>query len=70
MPRTIVAADEPSQFTARQRRILDFVNEFAAAHGRVPTTREIGEAAGLVAPSSVAYHLDVLARRGVLPHCP
>ena len=52
--------------TARQRRILAVIREWVDEHGYPPTVREIGRAVGLRSPSSVAHHLDTLARLGLL----
>jgi len=52
--------------TPRQRRILDFIRETVDRRGYPPTVREIGEAVGLVSPSSVAYQMGVLQRKGYL----
>jgi repressor LexA len=52
--------------TERQQRILDFIRETVERHGYPPTVREIGEAVGLVSPSSVAYQMGVLQRKGYL----
>ena len=58
----VFAAD----LTTRQRRILDFIRETVERRGYPPTVREIGEAVGLVSPSSVAYQMGVLQRKGYL----
>ncbi|MGE5827832.1 MAG: transcriptional repressor LexA [Micromonosporaceae bacterium] len=52
--------------TPRQQRILDFIRETVERRGYPPTVREIGEAVGLVSPSSVAYQMGVLERKGYL----
>jgi repressor LexA len=60
----------PDLFTAdltpRQRRILEYIRETVERRGYPPTVREIGEAVGLVSPSSVAYQMGVLERKGYL----
>lgn len=59
--------------SARQRRILEVIRDWVARHGYPPSVREIGEAVGLVSPSSVAYQLKELERKGLLrrdPHRP
>jgi repressor LexA len=60
----------PDLFTAdltpRQRRILEFIRQTVERRGYPPTVREIGEAVGLVSPSSVAYQMGVLERKGYL----
>ncbi len=58
----VFAAD----LTARQRRILDYIRDTVETRGYPPTVREIGEAVGLVSPSSVAYQMGVLQRKGYL----
>jgi repressor LexA len=52
--------------TPPQRRILDSIRETVDLRGYPPTVREIGEAVGLVSPSSVAYQMGVLQRKGYL----
>ncbi|HKT00111.1 MAG TPA: transcriptional repressor LexA [Rugosimonospora sp.] len=56
--------------TARQRRILEFIRGWVAQHGYPPSVREIGEAVGLVSPSSVAYQLKELEKKGYLRRDP
>jgi len=58
----LVTAD----LTARQRRILEFIRDWVERYGYPPSVREIGEAVGLVSPSSVAYQMGVLQRKGYL----
>ncbi|GAA1810256.1 transcriptional repressor LexA [Luedemannella flava] len=52
--------------TDRQRRILEYMRDIVSQRGYPPTVREIGEAVGLVSPSSVAYQLGVLEKKGYL----
>lgn len=59
-----------AELTARQRRILEFIREWVGRHGYPPSVREIGEAVGLVSPSSVAYQLKELERKGFLRRDP
>jgi repressor LexA len=59
-----------SDLTARQRDILGFIREWIDSHGYPPSVREIGEAVGLVSPSSVAYQLKELERKGYLRRDP
>jgi repressor LexA len=61
-----VAAD----LTTRQRRILEFIRDWVDRYGYPPSVREIGEAVGLVSPSSVAYQLKELERKGFLRRDP
>ncbi|HEU4425150.1 MAG TPA: transcriptional repressor LexA [Pilimelia sp.] len=62
----LIAAD----LTARQRRILEFIRDWVEQYGYPPSVREIGEAVGLVSPSSVAYQLKELERKGYLRRDP
>jgi repressor LexA len=56
--------------TARQREILDFVNDHCDRHGYPPTVREIGQAVGLTSSSTVHAHLGNLERLGLLRRDP
>lgn len=58
----VFAAD----LSPRQRRILEYIRETVDTRGYPPSVREIGEAVGLVSPSSVAYQLNVLEKKGYL----
>jgi repressor LexA len=64
----------PDLFTAdltqRQRRILEYIRSAVEHNGYPPSVREIGEAVGLVSPSSVAYQLKELERKGYLRRDP
>jgi repressor LexA len=62
----LVTAD----LTARQRRILEFIRDWVEQYGYPPSVREIGEAVGLVSPSSVAYQLKELEKKGYLRRDP
>ncbi len=59
-----------AELTARQRRILEFIRDWVERYGYPPSVREIGEAVGLVSPSSVAYQLKELERKGFLRRDP
>ncbi len=52
--------------TSRQRRIMEFIRAWVTANGYPPSVREIGKAVQLASPSSVAYQLRELERRGLL----
>jgi repressor LexA len=58
------------ELTGRQRLILEFIREWVERHGYPPSVREIGEAVGLVSPSSVAYQLKELEKKGFLRRDP
>jgi repressor LexA len=59
-----------ADLSGRQRRILTVIRDWVEQHGYPPTVREIGEAVGLVSPSSVAYQLKELERKGFLRRDP
>src|SRR5262245_21201303 len=59
-----------TDLTARQRRILEFIRDWVERYGYPPSVREIGEAVGLVSPSSVAYQLKALEQKGFLRRDP
>ena len=60
-----MSAGSPRKPTARQLRILGWIEEFVSAHGMPPTVREIGRAFG-IASSSVFKHLKALEKKGLL----
>jgi repressor LexA len=62
--------DAPDGLTVRQRRVLETIRDAIERHGYPPTMREIGEAAGLASPSSVAHQLAALQRKGFLRRDP
>lgn len=57
---------EGNALTMRQRRVLQVIRESIATRGYPPSVREIGEQVGLKSPSSVAYQLEALQRKGLL----
>jgi len=56
--------------TPRQRKVLEVIRDWVERFGYPPSVREIGEAVGLVSPSSVAYQLKVLEGKGYLRRDP
>ncbi len=62
--------DAPDGLTVRQRRVLETIRDAIGRHGYPPSMREIGEAAGLASPSSVAHQLAALQRKGFLRRDP
>jgi repressor LexA len=56
--------------TARQREVLEIIEQHMREHGYPPSVREIGEAVGLTSPSTVHAHLAALQRRGYLRRDP
>src|SRR5215813_13189333 len=64
------AAAGPARLTARQRQVLDFIDERTREQGYPPSVREIGEAVGLSSPSTVHAHLAALQDKGYLRRDP
>ncbi|TDE14002.1 transcriptional repressor LexA [Jiangella asiatica] len=63
----------PADLTVRQRKVLEVIRESVGRRGYPPSMREIGQAAGLSSPSSVAHQLGVLEAKGYIrrdPHRP
>lgn len=58
------------KLTARQRQILEYIDESMRDRGYPPSVREIGEAVGLGSPSTVHSHLTTLQDRGFLRRDP
>jgi len=54
------------RLSARQARILDFIQKFIADYGYPPTVREIGEATNISSTSVVDYNLKALERLGLI----
>ena len=52
--------------TARQRNIVQVIEDSIQRYGYAPTLREIGEAVGLASTSSVSHQLSRLAKKGYL----
>ncbi len=59
-----------TDLTPRQRQVLEFIDREVRHRGYPPSVREIGEAVGLVSPSSVAYQLKELEKKGFLRRDP
>lgn len=56
--------------TMRQHKILQVIRDSVERRGYPPSVREIGQAAGLKSPSSVAHQLKVLEKRGLIRRDP
>jgi repressor LexA len=52
--------------TARQTEILNFIRGSAEEKGGIPSVREIMARFGFSSPATVASHLDLLEKKGVL----
>ena len=63
---TATPVDAPPRLTPLQHAILDAVRAYVAAYGYPPTLREIADAVGLSATSTVAYQLGRLEDKGAL----
>ena len=57
---------DTSTLTPRQRAILTVIRDWVVRYGYAPSTREIGDAVGLVSASSVSRHLRMLEERDFL----
>lgn len=56
--------------TLRQRRILEVIADMIDKRGYPPSIREVGEAAGLASPSSVAHQMRALEAKGLIRRDP
>jgi repressor LexA len=54
------------ELTIRQTEILTFIRDRAEDHGRIPSIREIMERFGFRSPATVASHLDLMEKKGVI----
>jgi repressor LexA len=61
---------EADGLTVRQRIVLDMIRTAVETRGYPPSMREIGEAVGLTSPSSVAYQLHALEKKGYIRRDP
>lgn len=52
--------------TVRQREVLEFVVEFADAHGYCCSIREVMAAIGCVSPNGAMCHLKPLMKKGYI----
>jgi repressor LexA len=62
-----MAKDELSN---RQKKILEFIENFLGEHGYPPTIREIGEAVNIASTSVVNYNLNKLVEHGLIERAP
>ena len=69
---TVHAFPDPEgvELTPRQQRILEVIRDAVERRGYPPSMREIGEAAGLSSPSSVAHQLRVREGKGFIRRDP
>ncbi|MDC8012283.1 transcriptional repressor LexA [Tahibacter soli] len=59
-----------ADLTANQQRVLDFIAEYSAEHGRPPALRDIADALGLRSHSSAQDYVEALVRKGALERLP
>jgi len=59
-----------TDLTARQRQVLEFIDDEVRRRGYPPSVREIGEAVGLSSSSTVHAHLAALQDKGYLTRDP
>ena len=52
--------------TPRQTEILSFLRECAEERGGIPSVREIMARFGFTSPATVASHLDLMEKKGVI----
>jgi repressor LexA len=50
----------------RQKRIIEYIQEFTLRNGYPPTIRQIGDAVGISSTSVVNYNLNILEREGYI----
>ena len=62
--------DGRADLTTRQATVLQVIRDSVDQRGYPPSLREIGEAVQLASPSSVAYQLRMLERKGYLRRDP
>jgi repressor LexA len=62
----LASPTDMDDLTARQRRIVEFIQKTVRDRGYPPTVREIGEAVGLTSSSSVHAQLETLSKKGLL----
>jgi len=55
-----------AKLSAVQESIFRFIREFCGSKGYPPSIREIGKAFGISSTNGVRYHLNILAKNGLL----
>lgn len=66
MPPKISKTQKLQQLSARQRQILEVIEECQKRNGYAPSVREIAQMVGLKSASTVKHHLDILEKQGLL----
>lgn len=54
------------ELTARQKQVLDFINDYIGRHGNAPSQREIAASLGINGTLGVMKHLQALERKGCI----
>ncbi len=54
------------ELSAKQRSILEFINQFLSENSYPPTVRDIQSGCGISSTSVVDYHLEILEREGYI----
>lgn len=70
MVQSNTAEPDRSKLSERQRRILDFIENFINDNSYPPTIREIGEAVKIGSTSVVNYNLNKLVKAGFIERAP
>src|SRR5438067_7122916 len=63
---TPMSGDDRDELTARQKEVLEFIQESISGRGYPPTLREIGERMGIRSTNGVNDHLKALEKKGYL----
>lgn len=70
MPKAQQNVRDVSKLSERQRKILEFIDNFLTQNGYPPTIRDIGKAVEIGSTSVVNYNLNKLVREGYLERSP
>ncbi len=65
-----MAHSRPSEPTARQQAVLEFIRNFIIRKGFPPTVREVAGHFGFASPLSAQLHINALVRKGLLRKSP
>jgi Mn-dependent DtxR family transcriptional regulator len=64
-------SDQPNtELTSRDKDALEFIVGFRAAHGKMPTMRQIAEHMGARSPNAGQRYVDQLRKKGYLEDRP
>jgi len=65
-PKIIREVAVDNKLTEKQKKVLEFINEYANFNGYPPSIRDIAEHFNIKSPSGAKKHIDVLVRKGYL----